>query len=161
MQVMHVILRARGIDRDATELELWCFQEAAVEIQAAARGKPPRTDLRVKRDAATNIQAAARGKPPRVQLHQTQMAAVAIQSEVRRMLVQRGGAAHATEGGVARHPAIAAALSRALELVQSSSPSYLLLASLDAARWQMASPRADGSARLLSAAQNAAALRGA
>ena len=56
-------------------------------------------------------------------------------------------------------PELENAISSALEMVQSSSPSYLLLASLDAARHQMAAPNADGRARLLRAAHLAADLR--
>ena len=51
------------------------------------------------------------------------------------------------------------ALSSALEMQQSSSPSYLLLASLDAARWQFASPHADGRGKLLRACQYAGWLK--
>lgn len=50
----------------------------------------------------------------------------------------------------------------ALQLVQSSSPNYLLLASLDAARWQLAagaSPQSDGCAGLHEAQRLAAVAR--
>lgn len=39
-------------------------------------------------------------------------------------------------------------MSSALQIVQSSSPNYLLLASLDAARWQLATPQGGGRAGL-------------
>ena len=44
-------------------------------------------------------------------------------------------------------------------MVTSSSPSYRLLASLDAARWQLASSRGGGAAALLRAARHAQSLR--
>lgn len=47
----------------------------------------------------------------------------------------------------------------ALQLVQSSSPNYLLLASLDAARWQLATPQGGGRAGLRDAQALAAAAR--
>ena len=56
-------------------------------------------------------------------------------------------------------PQLATALAAALEVVTSSSPSYLLLASLDAARWQMASSRGDGVRQLRAAASLADKLR--
>jgi len=46
------------------------------------------------------------------------------------------GMLHASAGALASFPRIDQALSRALDTVQSSSPSYLLLATLDAARSQ-------------------------
>ena len=49
---------------------------------------------------------------------------------------------HASARALEAHPSLAAALGAALEQVQSSSPSYPMLASLDGARWQMAAPRA-------------------
>ncbi|CAM9213456.1 unnamed protein product [Phaeothamnion confervicola] len=51
------------------------------------------------------------------------------------------------------------AVEAALEMVQSTSPSYVLLASLDAARWQLASTRRPGVALLQRAAAAAAAAR--
>ena len=66
---------------------------------------------------------------------------------------------HMGPGALSRFPPLAPAIGAALELLQSSSPSYLLLASLDAARWQMASPRANGRARLLRASHHAEWLR--
>lgn len=50
-------------------------------------------------------------------------------------------------------------MSSALQLVQSSSPNYLLLASLDAARWQLASPQGGGRAQLQEAQALAADVR--
>jgi arginine decarboxylase len=47
---------------------------------------------------------------------------------------------------------LAELVSSALQIVQSSSPNYLLLASLDAARWQVGSPRGQGRAMLSAAA---------
>jgi arginine decarboxylase len=52
-----------------------------------------------------------------------------------------------------------AAISRALEMFTSSSPNYLLLASLDAARWQLASTQQPGIQLLLNAVQLADILR--
>ena len=57
------------------------------------------------------------------------------------------------------YPELAGAIGRSLEIVQSSSPSYLLLASLDAARWHVASPHSDGREKLLRAARRAGELR--
>ena len=66
---------------------------------------------------------------------------------------------HASARVLDAHPALGPALSESLELGTSSSPSYLLLASLDAARWQLASPLADGRERLHRATEHASALR--
>ena len=66
---------------------------------------------------------------------------------------------HASSGALTAYPGLAGALSSALEIYQSSSPSYLLLASLDAARWDLASRRGCGRVRLLRAAHHAEALR--
>ena len=77
-------------------------------------------------------------------------------------LGQRAAAAEgAAEGEAEGRRRMEGAICAALEIVQSSSPSYLLLASLDAARWQVASPYADGRARLLTAARHAADVRAA
>jgi arginine decarboxylase len=45
------------------------------------------------------------------------------------------GMLHASHGAGVAFPRLDQALCRALDVLQSSSPSYLLLASLDAARW--------------------------
>ena len=66
---------------------------------------------------------------------------------------------HTSPTALAAFPSLAIGLGQAVELYQSSSPNYLLLASLDAARWQMAAPRARGRARLMRAADHAAWLR--
>jgi arginine decarboxylase len=68
---------------------------------------------------------------------------------------------HVSSRAVTSHAGVCEALGRALEMVQSSSPSYLLMASLDAARWQMAAPHGDGRARLLRATHLARDLRDA
>ena len=85
---------------------------------------------------------------------------VAIQSthKVLGSLTQ-SGMLHVSERALASTPALGPALSAALAMVQSTSPNYLLLASLDAARWDLASPRGQGVQRLHRAARHAAALR--
>ena len=66
---------------------------------------------------------------------------------------------HGSEEGLARWPALRPALDAALAQLQSSSPSYLLLASLDAARWQLAAPHGGGRAALSRAVEIARELR--
>lgn len=46
---MQVILSARGVQRDPSELEYWCFQHAAVEIQAGFHGLVARRWVREQR----------------------------------------------------------------------------------------------------------------
>jgi len=66
---------------------------------------------------------------------------------------------HGSAEGLARWPALPTALDAALAQLQSSSPSYLLLASLDAARWQLAAPDGGGRAALSRAVEIADELR--
>ncbi|KAG5186001.1 decarboxylase [Tribonema minus] len=75
---------------------------------------------------------------------------------VRRGGLLDGGSSGSGGGG---GPSAEAAISAALEMFQSSSPNYLLLASLDAARWALASERRPGVARLRAAARAAESAR--
>ena len=68
---------------------------------------------------------------------------------------------HASGGALARWPRLAPALATALEQQQSSSPSALLLASLDAARWNVAAPSGAGLPSLRRATALSARLRAA
>lgn len=66
---------------------------------------------------------------------------------------------HASSAALDNYAGLGKAVSSSLETVQSSSPSYLLLASLDAARWQVASRRGGGRQMLARAVSHADALR--